>query len=331
MTMRECEGVRERLLDYVEGELSDDQHQMVEYHLHGCRACTDELHEVEQVRAALRPAPASDPGPEFWDGFPQRVWQAYQRERTAAAIQPRYAIITAVRAKLEQLLVPRVWVPAAALSLVVGLAVLLAQQAPGTSDIAAFQARIRSHENLATLARRDSLDPSRANQHGFAAPTTRANQFQNGHWYAESLAYAAGGDGAMARARLAALAQSLNTPLPELNALARGEPTRDAIAALEPKLIEQAVRGGPNGGALFLTGGWLRNVALAVGAGDRAALRAAAPEIERLTAQLDREVVAPGALRDLRALGDLIGRQILSEQDLARADRLVRQVQTHFL
>lgn len=336
MTMRECEGVRERLLDYVEGELDDGQHQAVERHLHGCKACTDELLEIERVRTALRPAPAQHPGQEFWDGFPQRVWQAYQREHAISAPSRRHAIATALRAKLDRLLAPRVWVPAAALSLIVGLAVLLTQQTtePSTTEpsgIAAFQARIQNNESLATLARRDSLDPSRVNQHGFAAPAARTNYFQLGHWYAESLAYAAGGDSATARARLTALAQSLDAPLPELDALARGEPTRDRIAALEPKLIEQAARGGANARVLFLTGGWLRNVALAVSAQDRTALKGAAPEIERLAAKLDRGVVAPGALRDLRELGELLGQQTLSEQDLAHADRLIRQAQTHFL
>ena len=97
------------------------------------------------------------------------------------------------------------------------------------------------------------------------------------------------------------------------------------IAALEPELARLAT--GPRDAILFQAGGQLMNLLLSVAARDPAMLRAAAPEILRLRQELEPLGVAPGAVRNLGVLADLLAGNDLSDRDYAKAARLIRDTQ----
>jgi len=155
-----------------------------------------------------------------------------------------------------------------------------ALESPGTTSIAAFQAKIHNGENLAQLARCSVAPLPAETQFGFSAAAPSVSFFRVGHWYAESLAYAAGGKTDTARQRLVAIATQLGSVPAGLNTLTQGKPSHAHIAALEPELARLAPK--PRDAVLFRTGGQLVNLLLAVAAHDRAMLRGAAPEILRL-------------------------------------------------
>lgn len=333
MTELRCQEVEELLLDYVEGELIAPRQAEVERHLRGCTACAGEQRRIETLRQALREDEPPDPGAAFWRSFPDRVWHAYQTEinRIDAVPAGWGARLRRALAPLEDLFAAPRWVPvAAALVLAVGVGYfVLHAPAPGL-DAAAYQARIRSDQNLAALAREAAVELPPPAQFGFAA-SEGVNYFRLGHWYAEALAYTAGGDTDAARARLDAMTTALTGTAPRLAEQLRGQPSVADLAALEPKLLRVARSRSDRDEVLFRTGVWLANLALAAAAGDAAALRTAAPRLLDLARELEAAQVAPGARRNLHELAELIARDALSEQDRANVRRLVRRVQTVLL
>jgi len=319
-----CRDAQDQLVEYIEGELDKTQHALLARHLETCADCQKELKEIERLRATLVSEQAPEPGAAFWESFPDRVWRAYQSEQTAAPRQ-RGAGLQGLLERLRLALVPPVLIPALALSLIVGLALFFALESPGTTSIAAFQAKIHNGENLAQLARRSVAPLPAETQFGFSAAAPSVSFFRVGHWYAESLAYAAGGETDTARQRLVAIATQLGSVPAGLNTLTQGKPSHAHIAALEPELARLAPK--PRDAVLFRTGGQLVNLLLAVAAHDRAMLRGAAPEILRLRQELEPLGVAPGAVRNLGALADLLAGSDLAERDYDKAARLIRDTQ----
>jgi len=321
-----CKAAQAQLVDYVEGELDQARRPALQEHVATCPHCRRELQEIERVRGALGRERVPDPGAAFWEKFPDQVWQAYRNELSA---RPRHGLAARggeMLARIRFVLAPRLWVPAAAVVvLVVGLALFFALETPNSPGIAAFQARIQGGKNLVPLAQRSLLELPADHRYGFSAAPGKVNFFRIGHGYAESLAYAAGGDAETARKRLAAIAGSLGAVGGDLAGLTQGSPSPRQIAALEPELARIAE--GARQAALFRAGGWLVNLALAVAARDRAALQDAAPEILRLRRDLESGGVAPGALRDLSTLARLLARDSFSDREYAEAARLIREVQ----
>lgn len=326
-----CQNAQAQLPDYVEHGIDPARRAMLQAHLDACPRCRRELHEIETLRTMLAGADVADPGTAFWDTFPDRVWQSYRAERSAPQ---RLGFIARIRQTLvrRHIATPRVWVPAMAIAALVAIFVgWYVPQSANRSDIAAFQARIHGGgESLALLARRNAQQVPVANQFAFSAAPQRVNYFRIGHVYAESLVYAANGDLETARQRLTAIAESLGDGA-EVAQLARNEPSRRRIEAIEPELARLAAAGGTHALALFRAGAWLNNAALAAAARDRTALRAAAPEIQRLRHELDSADTSPGALRELGALAELLANGDLSDHDYARIARLIRDVQSLLL
>jgi hypothetical protein len=328
-----CQAAQAQLLDYLEGELDDALRAALHEHVASCPRCSGELQEIERLRGALGRERVPDPEAAFWGKFPDRVWQAYRAELTAARRPSLAARVaeTLARARLPR--VPGLWVPVAAiLILVLGFTLFIALETPRARDIAAFQAKIQGGKNLALLAQGNIPELPSDHRYGFAAGAGKVNFFLVGHRYAESLAYAAGGDVEAARQRLAAIAESLGAAPGDLAGVARsGSPSLREIAALEPGLVRIAAGAGAREATLFRGGGWLVNLALAVAARDQAALRAAAPEIRRLQHGLEQAEQAPGALRNLGTLAELSASNNLSDRDYTHAARLIRDIQLALL
>ena len=323
MKNTECRDAQDQLVEYIEGELDKTQQALLARHLETCADCQKELKEIERLRATLAREQAPELGAAFWESFPDRVWRAYQSEQITE--RQRGAGLQGLLERLRLALTAPVLIPAVALSLVIGLALFFALESPGTPGIAAFQAKIHSGENLAQLARRSGTELPAETRFGFSATGAPVSFFRVGHWYAESLAYAAGGDTDTARQRLAAIAEQLGDAPAGLSALTHGNPSRTNIAALEPELARLAT--GPRDAVLFQTGGQLMNLLLSVAARDPAMLRAVAPEIRRLRQELEPLGVAPGAVRNLDVLADLLAGNDLSDRDYAKAARLIRDTQ----
>ncbi len=321
----QCAATRAQLVAYAEGELDAAQRGAVQRHVATCPNCDLELQEIEALRGALGGERVPDPGAVFWEKFPDQVLQAYHAENAAASRSSLSMRATEIFTRIYALLVSGPGLSAAAaLVLAVGVALYFKGETSSVSGIAAFQTQIQGGKDLESLAQSGVIGLPRYNQYGFSSPG-KINFFRIGHAYAESVAYAAGGDAETARLRLMAITESLGNAPDSLTALARGSPSLPNLTALEPELARIAASNG--GTTLFRAGGWLVNLALAVAARDHAAMQVAAPEILRLRHELEANTAAPGAIRDLRSLGELLAGGKLSDRDFVLAARLIRDVQ----
>jgi Putative zinc-finger len=324
MSTMNCESARLLLIDYVEHELDEARRSAFRMHLDACPQCRREVREIEHLRETLEHDRAPDPGAQFWKEFPERTWQ------TMMATQPR-APRTGLTTRVGGIFArwrdkPRAWVPAlASLALILGLALFFWPHANDTSGIALMQAKIRTPQNLADLARQTAPAISDPNQYGFAPKPDAVNFFRIGHRYAEALAYAGGNDDASALQRLADIAAILGDPSGKIAQVAPDRPMPEQIAALEAALARRA--GAARQAALFRAGGELMNLALAVAARDQNYLRAALPALRRMRNDLESTGAAPGALRNLEALDVSLDHTALTDGTYAESARLIREIQ----
>lgn len=94
--MKSCEGIRDRLMDLIEGELTAGEHQRVEAHLAQCPECSREVRALRETLARLRslPEPAVPDG--LLDGFSAAV-----QRRISAETPPRVVLWRRVTAWLS--------------------------------------------------------------------------------------------------------------------------------------------------------------------------------------------------------------------------------------
>jgi hypothetical protein len=319
-----CREVRDQLVEFVEGELDKTRRALLARHLETCVECQKELKEIEHLRNALTRAQVPEPGAAFWENFPDRVLRAYQSEQAPVTAHQPGSRVQGLLESLRHVLAPPLLIPALALSLVIGFALFFTLEAPVTPGIATLQAKIQTSENLAQLTHRSVAELPADSQFGFSAAPS-VSFFRVGHWYAESLAYAAGNETATARTRLVAIAAQLGNAPASLNALTHDNPSRARIAALEPELAQLAKT--PRDTALFRAGGQLVNLLLAAAVHDQALLRGAAPEILRLQQALGPLGMAPGVVRNLNALSDLLAGNALADRDYDQIIKLIRDTQ----
>jgi anti-sigma factor RsiW len=131
----------DRLSEYLDGELSDDERYAVESHLAGCRECAAALAELKEVVERARTAGPRPPHADLWPGIAERLGPP-SRSR-ANAPEPRRFSFT-----LPQL------AAAAVLLIAVSSGVawrLHPSRSPGASD---------TPGTLGTLDRTLSADPS---------------------------------------------------------------------------------------------------------------------------------------------------------------------------
>lgn len=73
-----CQRFEEDLVGYAAGEIGGEDRSRLLDHLRECTGCRAELAELKHTwRELAASAEVPDPGPEFWDSFPARVFGAY--------------------------------------------------------------------------------------------------------------------------------------------------------------------------------------------------------------------------------------------------------------
>jgi len=78
--MKNCDGIRDRLMDLIEGELTADEHRRIEAHLSQCPECSRQIRALRETLARLRslPEPAMPDG--LLDGFSAAVQRRISEE-----------------------------------------------------------------------------------------------------------------------------------------------------------------------------------------------------------------------------------------------------------
>lgn len=74
-----CDGIRDLLIEYLEGELSDADSRIVAEHVKSCELCASECDALERTYALLREDGYEEPSPFFWTRFNARI-RARMRE-----------------------------------------------------------------------------------------------------------------------------------------------------------------------------------------------------------------------------------------------------------
>ncbi len=69
----QCALLQRWLPEYPEGDLPDFWRNRLKSHLDHCPACRAEQAALKEVVAAIKAAPAADPGPEFWGEFSREM------------------------------------------------------------------------------------------------------------------------------------------------------------------------------------------------------------------------------------------------------------------
>jgi anti-sigma factor RsiW len=116
--MTSCDGIRDRLVDLIEGELAAGECRGVEAHLAQCRECAREARALQETLARLRRVPEPAVPERFLDGFSAAV-----QRRIAAEKPPRLGLRQRVAAWLGDWSSLR---PVPALSAAAALGLLLA-------------------------------------------------------------------------------------------------------------------------------------------------------------------------------------------------------------
>ena len=80
--MQECQGIRERLVDFIEGELPPQEYCRIEAHLGRCPHCSREMSELRGVLERARSLPAPTVPADLLDGFGAAVRRRIATERS---------------------------------------------------------------------------------------------------------------------------------------------------------------------------------------------------------------------------------------------------------
>jgi hypothetical protein len=162
-----CEEARDRLDDYLDGELGEAGLHEVELHLAGCAACAAEERRLRALLAGAAALPREmSPPRDLWPGIAERIAAARPRPArpvvrrvwswSPALLAAAAAVVVAMGATLA-----RVWPPTA----VPGAATGVAQEAAWTTDpslLAAEREYARATAELmaALEARKASMPPA---------------------------------------------------------------------------------------------------------------------------------------------------------------------------
>lgn len=64
-----CESYRNKFLDYLEGELTQQERQEVEAHLAHCLSCQEEVRGLQETLGLIANFPVPEPPEAFWQGY----------------------------------------------------------------------------------------------------------------------------------------------------------------------------------------------------------------------------------------------------------------------
>lgn len=74
-----CEKIRELLAGYQDGELDDNQREMVDNHLAECIECRQELARLDKVKEVTGKVQFNDLPLEVWEGYWQGIYRRIER------------------------------------------------------------------------------------------------------------------------------------------------------------------------------------------------------------------------------------------------------------
>jgi hypothetical protein len=113
-----CEQIKEKLVDYLDGALDAASMESVQQHLETCAACRQEMEELKIIFTDMDKRPMEQPGPSLAEGF-RRMLQSELNVQAAEGILGQSAP-PARRGKTIGLPVRVLWQAAAALVILLG-------------------------------------------------------------------------------------------------------------------------------------------------------------------------------------------------------------------
>lgn len=75
-----CRDIKDDLLEYLEGELPEEQRMGFSSHVSGCLNCRKEVADTESVLRNLSRYELPDPGDDFWRGFQANIRESLNRK-----------------------------------------------------------------------------------------------------------------------------------------------------------------------------------------------------------------------------------------------------------
>ena len=89
--MSDCKKCREHMLEALYGELAPADRARFDKHIEACPACAAERAALEETLGLMGRRERPDPGPEFWDGYWDRLSRRVVWEATGEARRPSLA------------------------------------------------------------------------------------------------------------------------------------------------------------------------------------------------------------------------------------------------
>ncbi len=89
---RRCALLRRWLPGYLDGDLSGFWRRRLRAHLEACPACRHELEALGEVVTAVKAAPVTDPGQDFWEGFSRELHLKLAQANVPAPVPRRSRI-----------------------------------------------------------------------------------------------------------------------------------------------------------------------------------------------------------------------------------------------
>jgi len=74
-----CEEIKELMMGYIDGELSDEQRKQVEKHLEECEKCRDEYKSFVQIKEVTEDMKLADLKEDIWAGYWKGVYKRIER------------------------------------------------------------------------------------------------------------------------------------------------------------------------------------------------------------------------------------------------------------
>jgi hypothetical protein len=130
--MKDCKDIQTLMADALLGELAPEDKASLESHLAACPACASEYEETRQTLCVMDERERPDPGPEFWDGYWERLMA--RREKETSRVRPAARWFRGFARQLHAL--PRWSYQAAAALALVGAGILIGRllvSPPGAS------------------------------------------------------------------------------------------------------------------------------------------------------------------------------------------------------
>lgn len=97
--MMNCQQLQQCIDDYLDGVLPAGEQHLAESHLAGCETCRQQLHELQELRHALRSLPVPSPSPDF-TGRVLRTARHRNRKVWHLSQQQIWGTVTAMAASL---------------------------------------------------------------------------------------------------------------------------------------------------------------------------------------------------------------------------------------